>query len=169
MEKIGRHRDNRSPITGGNDYFDYSYAKYLRGHPLYPKARSTGVYIYNDRIEIADPELRIPYSAMSKIEDMDEDRIDRDIVILGLLFFTPIAIHAAIRKKKHTYTLIRYAETSNENQKIHNLGQIKIQDLIRYKDEMDEVTIVLDFNGDIDRIQSVIYNKIVESMQELWH
>lgn len=151
------------PTRGGNDYIDYSYAKYLGGHPLYVDSRKTGVYIYNDRIEIVDPALVIPFSEITRIENMDEKKIDREKVVMGLLFFTPLAIHAAISKKKHTYTIIQYNNRVDEISGIPNLGQIRISDLIRHNSNDDKITIVLDFDADIDRIQTFVYHKMIES------
>lgn len=58
-----------------NDYIDYSYAKYLGGHPIHIEDTTTSVYVYNDRLEIVNPELVIPYSAISNIQNMDKDKI----------------------------------------------------------------------------------------------
>ena len=154
------------PNTGGNDYVDYSYAKYLGGHPLYPRARDTGVYVYADRLEIVDPSLVIPFSAVSRIENMDENKVDWSSVAGKAVIFTPWAIHEAIRKRKHTYTVIRYTDEIDGVPYIRNLGQTKIQDIIRYTDGMEETTVVIDFDADIDRIQSLIYNKMVESKRK---
>jgi hypothetical protein len=151
------------PSTGGNDYIDYSYAKYLGGHPLYTEPRNTPVYVYNDRIEIVNPDLIIPYSLMSRIENMDENKIDREKVVLGLLFFTPLAIHAAIKKKKLVYTVIRYMDKSDGGERFRNLGQTKIQDSIRHRDESGNITLVMDFGEDINRIQQYIYMRMLES------
>lgn len=137
----------------------------MGGHPLYVNPRNTGIYVYNDRIEMVDPNLIIPYSAMSRLENMDENKIDRDRVIMGLLFFTPLAIHAAIRKKKHTYTVIQYTERINEKEPYRNLGSARIPDLIQYSNRVGEITIILDFDNDMYRIQPLIYNKMIEFKQ----
>jgi hypothetical protein len=162
-EERNNPEEKAVPVTGGNDYIDYSYVRYMGGHPLYTEPRNTPVYVYNDRIEIVNPDLKIPYSAMSRIENMDENKIDRDKVVLGLLFFTPLAIHAAIRKKKHVYTVLRYMDKSDGVHIIRNLGHIKIQDLIRYRDGSGDITVVLDFGGDMNRIQQYIYMRMLES------
>ena len=150
--------------TGGEDrYIDYSYAKYIGGHPLHTKARDTGVYIYNDRMEIVNPYLVIPYSAIERIENMDEKKIDREKVILGLLFFTPLAIHAAIKRKNHIYTIIQYSEPESQKQFSGNLGSTHLENIIQYRKGGDKITIILDLNVDINRIQSLIYNKMIET------
>ena len=162
-ENRGNPPEETPPISvGGDDYIDYSYAKYLGGHPLYVNPRNTGVYVYNNRIEMVDPNLVIPYSAMSRLENMDENKIDRDRVIMGLLFFTPLAIHAAIRKKKHTYTVIQYIEGVDEKEPYRNLGSTRIPNLIQYTNRVGEITIILDFDNDIYRIQPLIYNKMID-------
>jgi hypothetical protein len=163
-EKRGNPPEESTPLSeGGDDYIDYSYAKYLGGHPLYVNPGNTGVYIYNNRIEVVDPNLVISYSAMTRLENMDENKIDRDRVLLGLLFFTPLAIHAAIKKKKHTYTVIQYVEGVDEKERYRNLGYANIPNLMQYSNRVGEITIILDFDNDIYRIQPLIYNKMIES------
>ena len=130
--------------TKSNDYIDYSYAKYLGGHPLYLAQTSTSVYVYNNRIEVVDPELAIPYFAISRIENMDEKKISAlRVVGLGLIAL-PLAIVGALWKKKHTYTVIQY------------------------KDEFDEKTLIIDFDADVYRIQPLIYNKMIESRRTMF-
>ncbi|MGA9743807.1 MAG: hypothetical protein WBQ16_04260 [Nitrososphaeraceae archaeon] len=66
---------------------------------------------------------------------MDEQKISADRVIgLGLIF-VPLAIVGAMWKKRHIYTVIRYT------------------------DEIDKQTIVLDFEDNIDEYQPYIYRK----------
>jgi hypothetical protein len=82
-----------------NDYIDYSYAKYMGGHPVHVEHTTTGVYVYNDRIELFNPELVIPYSVILKIENMDEKKISAlRVVGLGLVAL-PLAIVGALWKK----------------------------------------------------------------------
>jgi hypothetical protein len=112
-------------------YIDYSYAKYIGGHPLYTKPRDTGVYFYNDRFEVVNPNLGIPYSAITRIENMDEKKISADRVLL-------LGVIGAVWRKKHTYTVIQYREGGYE------------------------ITVVLDFDAAINRIQTLIFNKMME-------
>lgn len=142
-EKKGGSQDVSAPRdTDSSDrYIDYSYAhaKYMGGHPLYVKPSDTGVYLYDDRIEVVNPKLIIPYSAILRIENMDEKKISASrVIVLGLVAL-PLAIVGAMWKKKHIYTVIQYV------------------------DEIGEKTIVLDFGKQVDKAQPLIYRKMSES------
>lgn len=111
---------------------------YIGGHKAYPSSTNTKMYFYEDRIQIGNPELIIPYSKITNIENMDEQKISAlRVVGLGLVFL-PLAIVGAMWKKKHLYTVIQY------------------------KDELDVHTIVIDFEGYIDEAQPLIYRKMLE-------
>ncbi len=47
----------------------------MGGHVSYPKSSNCRMYLYNDRIELEDPELTITYQNMSNIENADENKI----------------------------------------------------------------------------------------------
>ena len=121
---------------------NYTDITYIGGHPAYPTSANTRIYIYNDRIEIGQREyntiIKIPYSNMTNIQNMDEKKIPAlRVVGLGLVF-VPLAIVGAVWKKKHIYTVIQY------------------------NDETGELTVVLDFGRFIDKLQPFIYRKMLE-------
>jgi hypothetical protein len=112
---------------------------YIGGHKAFPKKTHTKFRIHEDGIELMEPSLKIPYSSMTKIENMDEKRISAlRVVVLGLVFL-PLAVVGALWKKKYLYTVIQYG------------------------DGIDEQTIVLDFARNIDQIQPLIYQKMLDA------
>lgn len=136
---------NQSPNTETKpkpSWINYTDITYIGGHPAYPTSANTRIYIYNDRIEIGQREyntiIKIPYSNMTNIQNMDEKKISAlRVVGLGLVF-VPLAIVGAVWKKKHIYTVIQY------------------------NDETGELTVVLDFGRFIDKLQPFIYRKMLE-------
>ena len=125
-----------------HSWINYTDITYIGGHPAYPTSANTRIYIYNDRIEIGQREyntiIKIPYSNMTNIQNMDEKKISAlRVVGLGLVF-VPLAIVGAVWKKKHIYTVIQY------------------------NDETGELTVVLDFGRFIDKLQPFIYRKMLE-------
>jgi hypothetical protein len=111
-------------------------AQYIGGHIEYPKSEDIGFYLYNERLSIwfatRDSWLRIPYSTMISIENMDEKKISADRVFM-------LGVVGALWKKKHIYTIIRY------------------------KDELDEHKIILDFEDNVEYAQGLIYKKMLEA------
>jgi hypothetical protein len=86
---------------------EYCDVKYMGGHPEHPKSSDSRVYFYNDRIELENPELTIPFKSMVNIENADEKRISAfRVVMFGII--------GALWKKKHLYTIIQYTDRSNE-------------------------------------------------------
>lgn len=84
------------------------------------------------------PKLTMPYSTITNIENLDEQKISAGRVIgLGLIL-PKLAIVGAMWKKKHLYTVIHY------------------------KDELDSQTLVIDFDEYIDEAQPLIYHKMLE-------
>jgi len=62
------------------------------------------VYVYDNRIEIVDPELAIPYFAISRIENMDEKKISvLRVVGLGLIALPLAIVGAFVEKKAYLY------------------------------------------------------------------
>src|SRR4051812_47720876 len=61
---------------GGNSLIKFS-AKYLGGHSSYPgkKSLDTQVIIYDDVLEIERLFLKIPYSSMTNVGNMDVEKI----------------------------------------------------------------------------------------------
>ena len=49
--------------------------KYMGGHVEYPKSSNCRFYLYENRVEIENPDLVIPYNAITGIENMDEKKI----------------------------------------------------------------------------------------------
>lgn len=120
----------------------YAMIAYVGGHKAWPKPVNTMIFVYDDRMEIGPSQektvLAIPYSDMISMENMDEKKISAERVVgLGLVF-VPLAIVGAVWKKRHIYTVIRY------------------------KEELDEQTIVLDFEGNIEKFQPFIYRKMLD-------
>jgi hypothetical protein len=121
-----------------SEYQDYCDVKYLGGHKAYPRPTDTRMSFYDDRIELEKPNLVIPYSAMKNLENFDEKKISaKRVVALGLVA-VPLAIVGAMWKKNHIYTVIQY------------------------QDEMDDHTIVVDFEEYLDEAQPLIYRKMLE-------
>jgi len=77
----------------------------MGGHVEYPKPTRCRLYLYEDRIEIENPDLVVPYNAITGIENMDEKKISaKRVVGLGLVF-VPLAIVGAMWKKT-TFTVL---------------------------------------------------------------
>jgi hypothetical protein len=132
------HRVHIGVLAADADTQDYCDIKYIGGHKAHPSATNTKMYFYNDRIQIGNPKLTIPYSAITNIENTDEQKISAGRVIgLGLIL-PELAIVGAMWKKKHLYTVIQY------------------------KDELDNQTILIDFEGNINEAQPLIYHKMLE-------
>ena len=128
--------DDHSFEKGREDMYNIRKfeAKYLGGHASYPgnKALSTTVIVYDSFLEVVRLGLRIPYSWISNVSNMDEKKISALRVIgLGVLFL-PLAIVGAMWKKTKLYTVIQY------------------------HDGMQQQALVLDFGKHIDEIQPVI-------------
>lgn len=117
---------------------DFYYIKYLGGHKAFPTPTDTKMHFYQDRIEIDNPKLIIPYRFMQNIENTIEKKISAlRVIVLGLIL-VPLAIVGALWKKNHIYTIIRF------------------------RDYFDDQMIVLDFDENIDSAQSVIYRRMLE-------
>jgi hypothetical protein len=129
--------------VGGDEYIDHAYAEYLGGHPLCAGTRNTEIYAFDNRLEIDglfsdnlqkpnSIKLVIPYSEIHNVQNANESEISA----LRILMF---GLVGAFWKKKHLYTIIQY------------------------KDDVGEKSLVLEFDDrDIQRMQSIIYEKMVE-------
>ena len=74
------------------DMQDYCDVNYIGGHKAYPSSTNTKMYFYENRIQTGNPELVISYSAITNIENMDENKISAlKVVGLGLVFL-PLAL-----------------------------------------------------------------------------
>jgi len=120
----------------GEKTTEYCDVKYMGGHVEYPKPSNCRLYFYNDRIELEDPNLIIPYESIFNIENMDQKKISAGrVVALGLVFL-PLAIVGAMWKKNHLYTVIQYTESNNER------------------------TIIIDFEDIVELMQPFIYRRM---------
>jgi hypothetical protein len=109
-------------------------AKYVGGHKMFPKSVDTAILLFNDRMEIEKlNHLKVNYKSMTNIENADESKISAMRIVL-------LGIIGALWKKKHTYTVIQYKDI---------LGELQ--------------TMVFDFDKDIDKVQPIIYQKMLES------
>jgi hypothetical protein len=109
-------------------------AKYVGGHKMYPKPADTKVLLFNDRLEVEKlSHLKVAYKSMTNIENADESKISAMRVVL-------LGLIGALWKKKHTYTVIQYKDALNEQQ-----------------------TMIFDFDKDIDKVQPIIYQKMLDS------
>jgi hypothetical protein len=125
-------------------------AKYLGGHKMYPKPADTIVFVFSDRIEIPQVNLRITYFSMTNIENADEKKISAlRVVGLGLVSLGVGAIVGALWKKRHIYTIIDYVDVLHEEQTLDVLHE--------------EQTLVFDFEGKLEEAQQMIYQKMVSS------
>src|SRR4029078_12251748 len=109
----------------------------MGGHAEYPKSSNCKLYFYNDRIELENPELVIPYRSITNIENMDEKKISAGRVIALGLVFVPLAIVGAMWKKKHLYTVIQYTDSKIER------------------------IVILDFDDIVELMQPFIYRRMV--------
>lgn len=109
-------------------------AKYIGGHKMYPKPADTKVLLYSDWLEVERlNHLKVAYKSMTSIENADESKISAMRVVL-------LGLVGALWKKKHTYTVIQYKDAIGEQQ-----------------------TMVFDFDKDIDKVQPLIYQKMLDS------
>jgi hypothetical protein len=67
-------------------YRDYCDIQYIGGHKAYPSSTNTKMYFYEDHLEIENPQLTIPYSAMTNIENADKEKISLfRVVMFGVI------------------------------------------------------------------------------------
>jgi len=115
---------------------EYCDVKYMGGHVEFPKPSNCRLYFYNDRMELENPDLIIPYKSIISIENMDEKKISAKRVIALGLVFVPLAIVGAMWKKKRLYTVIEY--TDSEDNRI----------------------IIIDFDDIVEVMQPFIYRRM---------
>jgi hypothetical protein len=98
------------------------------------KSTDTKVLLFRDSLEVEKLDhLKVAYDSMTNIENADESKISAMRVIL-------LGVIGALWKKKHVYTVIQYKDAIGEEQ-----------------------TMVFDFEGDIDKVQPMIYHKMIEA------
>jgi DNA-directed RNA polymerase subunit M/transcription elongation factor TFIIS len=138
--------DNAFQEKGQNSYDDYNgkivrfFGKYLGGHSSHPGKKEIDVDVLVDRnvIEIKQLALRIPYSSITDVGNMDQEKISALRVIgLGLIFL-PLAIVGAMWKKKKLYTVIQYY------------------------DGMKQQALIFDFGKYMEEAQALIYQKTIQ-------
>ena len=96
--------------------------KYLGGHKLYPKPMDTRIYVFSDRIEVNELNLRIPYTSIGNIENADEKKITAKRMLLAGWF-------AFAWRKKDIFTIIEYTDGFNQKQVlIFDFGKRKIEE-----------------------------------------
>jgi hypothetical protein len=105
--------------------------KYIGGHQAYPNGQDTQAFFFTDGLEINNPEISIPYSCITHVEGMEQQRITKTRV-----FMTGI-LTGLLWKKNYLYTVIDYI------------------------DENEEETIVLDFHTSAEKAQGLIYQKMI--------
>lgn len=101
---------------------------YIGGHIAYPKRTHTRIRLFDEGMELTDPYLRISYSSITKIENMEEKKISAlRVVALGIV--------GALWKKRYLYTVVQYNDGIAEQTIILDFGkQIdQIQPLIYQK------------------------------------
>ena len=146
---FGRENNNNSNSSSKNIDSNSSsknlevefYTKYLGGHKAYPttKGINTRIYIYPDGIGVGNPNLFIPYSQMTNIENMNDKKISAlRVVGLGLIFL-PLAIVGALWKQKKLYTVIEY------------------------HDGLDTQQVIFDFDDNVEKMQPLIYQRMLQA------
>lgn len=96
--------------------------KYLGGHKLYPKPLDTKIYVFTDRIEVKELNLRVPYTSISNIENADEKKITAKRMFL-------VGMFAFAWKKKDIFTIIEYTDGFNQKQVlVFDFGKKKIEE-----------------------------------------
>gem|GEM_PF-1424973 len=102
--------------------------KYRGGHVEYPKPSNCKFYLYENRVEIENPDLVIPYNAITGIENMDEKKISaKRVVALGAVF-VPLAIVGAMWKTNHIYTVIQFRDQDGDKAIVLDFGD-KVTDI----------------------------------------
>ena len=86
---------------------EYCDVQYMGGHVEYPKSTYCRIYFYNDRIELENPRIIIPFQSITNIQNADEKTISAfRVVMFGII--------GALWKKKHLYTIIQYKDSIDE-------------------------------------------------------
>lgn len=117
------------------------YIDYIGGHPQYPKQRNAAaIALWNDSFGIyfdrdKPANITVSYNRITNIESMTEQQMKLGRVLA-------FGIVGALWKKKHLYTIIQYQNEYNIT-----------------------CGIVLDLDRQIENVQSVVYQKMVESRE----
>jgi hypothetical protein len=108
--RFQRNRNGERHKAHNADDPDCYYIKYMGGHKAYRRPTDTRISFYDDKIELENPPLVIPYSSMKNLENFDEKKISaKRVVALGLVA-VPLAIVGAMWKEEphlHSYTISR--------------------------------------------------------------
>ena len=144
QERKDRERAEKEAEQQRKDKFaleEQSYtfdSEYMGGHILYPKKKKTAVHIETDRLIIEKLDnLEIPYSKITKLDNMDEKRITKTRIfatglIVGLLW-----------KKKFVYTVIEY------------------------NDGLQDQQVILDCDKDAQAAQRFIYARMLKAREHI--
>lgn len=108
---------------------------YVGGHKAYPKGGNSMMFVYSDRIDIGSNKEKTGISVPYSDIINIENMDENKIAAERVVMF---GIIGALWKKRHIYTVIRY------------------------KEELDEQTIVLDLEDNIEILQPYIYRKMLE-------
>jgi hypothetical protein len=131
---------NNKPLTSKpahdkKDLRGYGDILYVGGHKMYPKGGETMIFLYDDCFELgAKREKTVLSIPYSDIISLD----NMDETKISAERVAVLGVLGALLKKRHVYTVIRY------------------------KEEWDDQTIVLDFENNIDKLQPYIYKKMLD-------
>jgi hypothetical protein len=110
---FGRNKEKKNKnVTEEKEKPLYNaWIKYMGGHKAHPAPGDVQIFFYNDRIELGQSQektvLKIPYSKIINIENMDEKKISGDRVFM-------FGIYGALWKKRYIYTVIHYKDEIEE-------------------------------------------------------
>ena len=128
--------DKKEDVTIKEKPIATGIIEYIGGHKAHPKPAYSDIDFYEDRIQIAAYNLKIPYSKIKDISNSSEKRRDPSRLVIGVVAL-PLAL-AYLWKKNHIYTIIEY------------------------DDGFDIQKIVIDFDKNVNYAQNLIYNKMLE-------
>lgn len=135
--RFSQPKENPGLKEKPQDVFTHRFsAKYMGGHKLFPKSRDVKVEILQDRLFVTEIDLEVPYSAITSIENVNEEKITAmRVMIFGL--------GALWMKKKNLYTVIQLKD---------ELGS--------------EQSLVFDFGKNIEEAQPTIYQRVVRARKK---
>jgi hypothetical protein len=87
-------------LFGKKDYQEF-HAKYLGGHPAYPKEQDVHLRIYEDRLTVIGGHIKIdiPWAAVTDIENTTQEKLSAARILL-------VGVLAWAWKKKDILTLL---------------------------------------------------------------
>ena len=98
----------------------YGYkAKYLGGHPAFPKSMKCELALYPDALEIPQMPLRLEYKNIESVQSESAENMSARRTVLGALIFGPAgAVVGALWKKKKLYMVLNYKDDDGNIQNI---------------------------------------------------